>query len=435
MTLQTSVAWGAAAISDAIEREERAPASPGALPLACVIGDLSLVRTLGRAGVPVAVATSDPTASAARSRYCAAVVTTPDFVERPEEAVGALLAWARRQAAPPVIYCQGDHDLLAVSRGREALADHARLIMPEAELVEDLVDKARFARLAEQRGLPVPLTRVLPRDDVAGAVEGWDRFPCVVKPALRTRWYGSAVQIMGDGEGSHQKALRIESRAELERLVPTLARHETDLVLQASIEGGEDLIASYHAYVRDGEVVGEFTGRKLRTAPRRHGLSSYVVITDDRELREVGRAVLAAIGFSGVAKLDFKRDQERGRLHLLEVNPRFNLWHRPGALAGVNLPALVYQDCLEPGTARASGPGRAGVRWIASRKDLSCLPEHRRAGELSTAGWIAQVLTADADEDLDLRDPWPVLCELGARLTRRIRRSLPAGRWREGNAA
>ena len=43
-------------------------------PLACVVGDLGLVRALGCRGIPLAVATSDPRSSATKSRYCQTVV-------------------------------------------------------------------------------------------------------------------------------------------------------------------------------------------------------------------------------------------------------------------------------------------------------------------------------------------------------------------------
>ena len=62
--------------------------------------------------------------------------------------------------------------------------------------------------------------------------------------------------------------------------------------------------------------------------------------------------VVARLGFRGVIKLDFKEDERDGCLYLLEANPRFNLWHHPGAIAGVNLPALVYSDLVSPGSAR-----------------------------------------------------------------------------------
>jgi hypothetical protein len=66
--------------------------------------------------------------------------------------------------------------------------------------------------------------------------------------------------------------------------------------------------------------------------------------------------VLARLGVPGVAKLDFKRD-DPGRLHLLEINARFNLWHDPGAVAGVNLPATVcYGRSPSPTMTPALGP-------------------------------------------------------------------------------
>jgi D-aspartate ligase len=89
-----------------------------------------------------------------------------------------------------------------------------------------------------------------------------------------------------------------------------------------------------------GAIVGEFTGRKIRTFPRDYGHSTAVEIVSLPDVAEVGRDVVARLGVRGVAKLDFKRD-DHGRLHLLEINPRFNLWHHPDAVAGVNLPAMV----------------------------------------------------------------------------------------------
>src|SRR4030095_523869 len=104
-----------------------------------------------------------------------------------------------------------------------------------------------------------------------------------------------------------QKALRVENRQELLALVPLIEAHETSLVLQAAMQGGEDRIVSYHAYVRpSGEVVTEFTGRKVRTSPRRYGVSTCVEITDDPRLKRLGRELMERLEFSGVLKIDFK---------------------------------------------------------------------------------------------------------------------------------
>ena len=387
-------------------------------PLACVIGDLSLVRALGRGGIPVAVATGERDPAVRLSRYCAALVPTPSWVDDPEAALAAIIAWSKRQRDAPVLFYQGDHDLLAASRGRDSLAPHLRCVLPPAELVEDLVDKLRFAELAGRRRLPVPVTRPLYRSkDLTDELRRWNCFPCVLKPATRSPRFAEV------GRGS--KALRLESRSELDDAIAIIDGYGADFVLQAAVEGGEDRIVSYHAYIRPGgQVMGDFTGRKLRTAPRLHGFSTYVEITSDDEVRRLGRAVLEELGFSGVVKLDFKRDSRDDRLYLLEINPRFNLWHHPGAVAGVSIPALVYRDCVEPGTAQPAGAVRPGVRWVSLREDAYASREYRAAGELSFARWLLEMATADVNEGFLLRDPLPGLADVAGIFRRKLARLL-----------
>ena len=391
-------------------------------PFACVVGDLSLVRALGCRGIPVAVATNDLRSAVAKSRYCRTVVRIPSVVDDPAGAVRALVEWGRNQPDPPIVFYQGDHDLLALSRHREELAPHLHCMLPPRELVEDCADKVRFASLAERLDLPVPKTLIL-RRPVAQRPEflAWDHFPCVLKPSMRTHWFDSDLL-----QHAHEKpkALYVGSRADLERLLPLVNRLPTDCVLQALVVGGEDRMLSYHAYVRPGgERVAEFTGRKLRTAPRRHGVSTYIEITDNPVVKRAGQRVLDRLGFTGVLKMDFKQDERDGQLYLLEINPRFSLWHHPATLAGLPLPELVYRDCIEPGSARAVSAVRPGVRWLSAQADWRARSEHIASGELSLAGWFWQLATATVNEDFRLRDPRPGVAELITLVTRRLRRA------------
>jgi D-aspartate ligase len=64
-----------------------------------------------------------------------------------------------------VQFYEGDWGLLLVSRHRAELADAYSFVLPTAQLVEDLVDKARFERLALRLNLAVPPARWLLRGD------------------------------------------------------------------------------------------------------------------------------------------------------------------------------------------------------------------------------------------------------------------------------
>ncbi len=381
-------------------------------PYACVIGDLSMVRALGRAGIPVALVTDTLETRAVHSRYTKAIVQTPSWVDDPDAAVDALIEWGKQQAEAPILFYQGDHDLVALSKARERLVPHFRFIFPPQELVADFSDKLRFADLVEQRELPVPRTLTLKQHcNVTELLADWDDFPCVFKPAMRTNWYETI--------GCLQKALRIESRAELDELIPKIDVSNAAFVLQASIEGGEENIVSYHAYIRPGgEIVAEFTGQKVRTGPRLYGISSCVEITDDERVRSLGRSVVEKLDFSGVLKIDFKIDSRSGELFMLEINPRFNLWHHPAAVAGVNIPQAVYQDCIEAGSAKVTRTVRPGVRWIEPGLDFMAYREYHADGDLPLLTWLRELATADVNEGFSWRDPKPGILGIACRIKR-----------------
>jgi predicted ATP-grasp superfamily ATP-dependent carboligase len=387
-------------------------------PLACAVTELSMVRALGRRQIPVALATSEPRSPMTRSRYCREIIPLPPWWSEPERAVDALIDWTATKNHRPVLFYDGDHDLIAISRARQRLAPHFRFVLPPAELVEACTDKLRFAELAEQRALPVPRTALLTSGtDFDDFLAGWSSFPAVLKPAMRNNWFATV--------GSHEKALRIETREQLRKSLDDLGTHGLDLVLQAAVEGGEEQIVSYHAYVRaDGSTAAEFTGRKIRTWPRRYGLSTYLQITDDADVLRAGRSLVDTLEFTGVLKADFKIDVRDQQLYLLEVNPRFNLWHHAATVAGAPIPEMVYRDCVDglPARRGATVRARAGLRWINPVADLPALREYRAAGEVTLPQWARQVLTAQVNEGFNWRDPLPGLVALGHRLQRRFKR-------------
>lgn len=202
-------------------------------------------------------------------------------------------------------------------------------------------------------------------------------------------------------------------------LWPRLAESGMDFLVQAMIPGAETRIESYHVYAdAGGGIAAEFTGRKIRTYPTSYGHSTALTITDAPDVIAIGRELVERLGLRGVAKFDFKRDPD-GRLHLLEVNPRFNLWHHLGAVAGVNIPAIVYADLI--GSPRpVAGRARAGARWCMLPKDLRAA----RASGIPLHSHLAWAWGCEAKSSFAWDDPMPALRRL-FRFFARARRAAP----------
>jgi len=390
-------------------REQTAPAlqaSSAPTALACVMGDMDLLRPLALAGIPCA-AVSRPGVPSLYSRYAKSRLVWDDYSNDVDDLIDTLVGFSGAQPEPPVLFYEEDAQVLLVSRFRERLAQAFRFVVADAMLVEDLLDKARFQVLAERHALPVPAAR---RFDPA-AIEPGEiglRFPLIIKPLTRLDPWNDSFGL--------RKALCAENAEVLRTLWPQLRAVGLELLAQEFIPGAESRIESYHCYVdRTGSVAGEFTGRKIRTYPLCYGHTTALEITEARDVRNQGRAIVEKLKLTGVAKLDFKRDPQ-GNLRLLEINPRFNLWHHPGAIAGINIPALVYADLAglpRPPAKRV----QAGVRWCRVWKDFPAA----RAGGVPLTTWVPWVLGCEAKSTLSWDDPLPFLRSTLYRLAARHR--------------
>jgi len=363
--------------------------------MAIVLGDMDLVRTLGLAGIRCAVV-SAPGATVQFSRFVDSVITWDGDWSDAEDLADQLVTWSEAQTEPPVLFYQHDEHTLFVSRHRQRLASVMRFTIAPADQLETMVDKVRFYALAGLTGVSMPRTNIL---DPLSAFPSDLEFPIIVKPRTRANPRWSEIE-------PDAKAFRVGSVEELRTLWPLLSRFGDSLVAQQIVSGPEDRICSYHAYVSpEGEVLGEFTGRKIRTLPREFGHTTALEITIAPDVADAGRDVMRRLALTGVAKVDFKRGPD-GKLWLLEVNPRFNLWHLAGAVAGVNLPAMVWADLV--GTRRPVANGvRAGTRW--------CNVNDVRAGRewgVPLHRWLAWFMRCEVKASLAWDDPKPVVGRL-----------------------
>jgi predicted ATP-grasp superfamily ATP-dependent carboligase len=119
------------------------------------------------------------------------------------------------------------------------------------------------------------------------------------------------------------------------------------------------------AYVRENsEPVEYFTARKLLQSPDDFGTGCVVQSEDIPELLEPTRRLWKALGYQGIAEVEYKQDQKTGVYKLIEINARHWDQHQLGRASGVNVSWTAY--CHLAG--RPIEPVRMAtrrVKWIA----------------------------------------------------------------------
>jgi D-aspartate ligase len=389
-----------------------------ARPPAMLLGGLNIARALGLAGIPVIVASSDPDEAAFASRYCSGRLRLPALHDR--AAVAELLLHVGERlssglgARVPLFYGNDDWQRL-IQDHRSDLARYYALLLNDAEVADAVIEKDRFQPLAASRGLPIP--RALAWEEL----ETLER-PVLIKPRDKFAWDSSAVHCALFERGGKARIFR-DGRALLSD--PAVRPLREALLVQEYIGGGDADLWSFHGFADESSALLDwFVGRKIRTYPSLTGMSTYLELAHDEEVAVLGRRIVSRLPLKGVFKIDLKRDRETGRLHLLEINARYSLWHYLGAANGVNLPRTAYEYLLYGRRPAAAGCYRTTRRWIYLRYDWRAYRELAAHGKLGFAGWLGSLLGAPllVCQLFAWRDPRPFLHVLCSLVKRRLPR-------------
>lgn len=389
------------------------PANPGAV---IVDGhgraDLGVVRALGEKGVPIYLLTDDRWSPVALSRYITRRFVFPPPHTTEEERIGGLVEIGKRFKHKPVFFSTGDSSLTLFSRHRTRLEPYFHHHLADAELIEKLYDKAGFAVLAGEKELKVPHS-VVPRtaDHLAGEM-GSLTFPVMVKPFEKRRW--AQHPEIYELTGGNLKGVRIDTPEALMTFYKKVAAFDSGMVVQDYIEGRDEAIYSLHAYMSgEGEMLGAFTGQKLRTWPIHRGIGCFQDSVYEPRVIEVGEEILRKLGYVGHAIVQMKRVPDSDDFLVFEINCRYSTWNYLHSAAGVNLPYAAYRDSL--GEKQEALPRqREGIRWIDLPNDLKAFAAYRRIGEWSLGGWLRSYLGRNCYAVFAWNDPRPVLVPLAA---------------------
>lgn len=366
-----------AAISECVNTSKQ----PAALIFNTHITGLAVARSLGGRGVPVIALDRDERGYGLYSRHVAMRGRLASPLDDEDRFVERLLQIGAMLDRRGVLFPTNDEWVLGVGRHRARLEEYFDVPFADERTVARILDKATLHEAAERLGVPTPRTWDLARHNAARLAPELP-YPCIVKP----REQRSFTDHFG------VKVFEAGSPAEFVARIEQAQGHA--LLAQEIIPVTPDGFHSLCAYIAPGgEALGAFVGRKLEQYPPDFGTGCLVDSDPLPELAERGGRVLRALGYHGIAEVEFLYDPRDGEHKLLDINTRVWKWIGLPIAAGVDLPWLAYATTTGQATAPVK-PDHGHLTWVYL-KDYMAL---QRAGaavntprHLSETQWLALI--------------------------------------------
>ncbi len=322
---------------------------------------LAFTRSAGRAGHWVAVGANRGLFAAAKlSRYCQLAFDYPVSTDDADAFVAAILEFVRVHSIDLVVPI-ADWTLQPLSEQRERFEGVCRIALPPRDAVAVTSDKYRTVELARSLGIAVPNTRLVSSLAELGNL-GELRYPVVIKDRFSVRWK--------EGKASFGTVAYAFSPEQLEGRVSERVRDAGEVLLQEFVSG-TGIGVSF--FIAEGKVYLPFAWQRIREVdPRGSASSSRKSIVLEEPLRESSARLIQAIGFQGIAMVEYKI-QPNGCAVLMEINGR--PWGSIGLpiASGIDYPRYLIDWYLS---------GTLPPQKLAYRK-ITC---RRLVGELTHLG-------------------------------------------------
>lgn len=322
----------------------------------CTLSALSIVRSLGRLGHRVLVASTEPRSIAGQSRYSSGQLVSPQTLTDAETYVRWVAKIVEEQSVEHIFWTT-TATTLALDHFRTCLSPAHLSDLPSSDVITQAYDKAETFRLAQEVGIPVPATWSFHSLDELRAEAKNIAQPCVIKPGQSYSLVGKQIIRNGRHQYATDECLLLKAFASLHSEV-------SRPLIQEYIPGygfGVFLL------MQDNEPVAAFAHRRVREAdPTGSGGCFRVSIELPPDAYEYSVRLLQAMKWRGVAMVEFKRDARDGLPKLMEVNGRF--WYSLALCtqAGVDFPRLLLEMKSGRQLNRTSIPYRCGVgsHWL-----------------------------------------------------------------------
>jgi predicted ATP-grasp superfamily ATP-dependent carboligase len=289
--------------------------------------------------------------------------------------------------------------------------------------IQELIEKDKLYRRAEECGIPIPKSYVGGSNDGLSVWLNNVKGPYFIKPVY-------AADPNSPIKSKNEIFETVEEVLEFADSVDSAS-----YIVQQKLTGGDgNVYDCYGLCDINGEVIISATHRRIRQSIPGRGVTSFGEIPatscpfQSDDLQRLTNKLFADKNYHGIFGVEWLWDCDSLQLYLIDVNARpfSSIGHLCDS--GINLPALAVdeiQDNRIPTIALSANTKH--TYWVNFSTDILSARKHVLAGNLSYLHWMRELISCSSFAYWCLRDPLPTLVKgyqltknLGSRVAKRL---------------
>ena len=345
---------------------------------------LAITRSLGRKGIAVVRIHPNLLDRSLTSKYCTKVEISPDFYESEKSLLAFLLAMKKRYEGICVLIPGSDDIAGFVSKYHDVLSGSFKVLAPNRDVMESILDKKKQYERAASLGIPIPETWFpAGSNDVRKLAAELTNYPYVIKPLVAHTWRCAGMKGVSQGK----KGFAVHDAQMMISQYETIAKGDANVMIQEVIGGSDERLFTFlSCFDEQSHPVGYCIRKKLRQLPVDFGYCTIGVTCHDDVVRDQSIRLLQGLGYHGISGVEWKHDPRTGDYKLIEVNPRAGNTIGIATASGVDLPYLAFKDKIYGSESRVTA-WRDGVKWVDFEQDFWAARELHKSGKLSLRDW------------------------------------------------
>lgn len=312
------------------------PESVGVV-LGAHINGLGIIRSLGKAAIPVVVLDGVP-GIGMRSRYASQTIQV-DASRQGTPLLTTLLDIGSQLRQKAVLYPTDDQFCGLCAAEQEKLSPYYHLTFNPLA-IQQVLNKAYQYNMCRLHGIPCPATWIINtraelHQFLANSREC--RYPLIIKPQIQSQ----------NAPSRGNRLMEILDPAHLAQQ-SVIYNQWMPLLISEVIPGD---VSNLWAYVgccdRSGRIIAGWTAQKISQRPFRYGTFTVIHCTPNPQITALGERVLQMLQIHGPAEVEFKWDPRTNCYVYIETNARPIQYNGLGRLIGVDLTLVDFFAATE----------------------------------------------------------------------------------------